>query len=163
MDKQLFLDVLSTLYKMDMNIERVHVEKSLLMHRRIQAMFDKKLPRMIFQLLNTIPGLDFREYLSNFYPHRKPKADLLFLSPFSYRHPVTGENLQHSVTDLEGHALQGILDMFHKIERYREGSSFVEGFRRLKGPNLYTGVVGRSEFGMKYFDVNQDVMKLIVD
>jgi hypothetical protein len=163
MDKKLFLDVLSALYKMNMNIDRVHIEKSLLMHRRIQAMFDKNLPRMILQLLNTIPGLDFREYLSNFYPQHKPKADSLFLAPFSYRHPVTGENLQHSVTDLETHALEGILDMFHSIERNREVSSFVEGFRRLKGPNLYAGVAGRSESEMKYFDANQDLMKLIVD
>ncbi len=162
-DKKIYLDILSALYKLDMNIDRFHIEKSLLMHRTIQAMFDKNLPRIIFKLLNTIPGLDFREYLSNFYPQHKPKADSLFLSPFTYRHPVTGENFQHSVTDLESHALQGILDMFHSIEQYRDGGSFVEGFRRLKGSSLYTGMAGRSGSEMKYFDPNRDLMKLIGD
>ena len=163
MDKNLFIDVLSIFYKMEMNIHRIHIEKALLMHRRIQAMFDKNLPRMIVHLLNTLPGLDLREYLSSFYPQHKPKADSLFLSPFTYRHPVTGENFQHSITDLEAHALQGILDMFHSIERYQEGNSFMEGFRQLRGPNLYAGVAGRSGSEMKYFDANQDLMKLIVN
>lgn len=163
MDKKIYLDVLSALYGMDMNRDRFHIKKALLMHRTIQAMFDKNFPRMIFKLLNSIPGLDFREYLSNFYPQHKPKTASLFLSPFTYRHPVTGENLQYSVTDLESDALKGILNSFRSIEPYRDGNSFVKGFSRLNRFNLYTGAAGLSGADMTYFDVNRDLMKLIGD
>ncbi len=158
MEERRFMSILSHLF----SIEQTRIKKAVKIHSLIQKRFDENIVKILLRLLNAIPGADLEFYLSSFYPLRRPESDSMFRYPFYYRHPVTGEEFRHSVKDLEKKMIQETLKVFGFIESGMEKNAVAEAFFQLKGPNLYTGMVGAGKAEMRYFSVKKDIKKLIL-
>ncbi len=143
--------------------EILTMKRAVRLHVVIQKFFDNNLLKIILQMLNLIPGVELEDFIASFYPRCKPDPKLMFLYPFSYRDPVTGETFQSSARELEEKAVRDILKVFGQIEYHIKNSSFVRGFSELRGPNLYTGAVGTVKSDMHYFSAEKDLMKLICE
>jgi len=161
MEETRFLKVLSVLFSEDQTISVSDIRETLRLHAGIQKLFDNNAIKIILELLDSIPGADLSVYRSSFYPLRKPEPDSIFLRPFSYRHPVTGEKLEHTVKELEKKAVRETLNIFRLIEYHLTDNSLARAFPGLKGPNLSTGLTDIRAADMRWFGTGEDLMKLI--
>ena len=161
MEEERFLNVLLVLYSQERSISISHIKKALRAHANIQRLFDNNAVKVILEVLNRIPGTDMDVYRSSFYPLRKPEPGSIFLHPFSYRHPVTGEKLQQSVKELETKAVRETLKIFRFVESRISDNSLAQTFSELRGPNLHTGMTDAGEPDMHCFSTGKDMMKVI--
>lgn len=161
MEEKRFLDVLSALYSQEPNASISYIKKALRAHANIQRLFDNNVVKVILEVLNRIPGTDMGIYRSSFYPLRKPEPGSIFLHPFSYRHPVTGEKLHQSVKELEEKTIRETLKIFEFIENCISNNSLAEMFSELRGPNLHTGMTDANEPDMHCFNTGKDLTELI--
>ncbi|MCP4351821.1 MAG: zinc dependent phospholipase C family protein [Desulfobacterales bacterium] len=137
------------------------MKKAVRIHAVIQKFFYNNLVKIILKALNSIPSVELEHHIASFYPSCKPDPKLMFVYPFSYKDPVTGESFQSSARELEERAVRNILQIFSQIEYHIKNSSFAKGLSELRGPNLYTGAVGNLESDMYYFSAEKNLMKLI--
>lgn len=162
MEEKAFLEVLANLFSLDRKSGINMIKKALKMNSLIQGLFDKNLPRILLQFLNVLPGMDLSDSISHFYPHPKPVPGTMFLHPFDYRHPVTGQKLKVSVDELAEQTVQRILEVFDVVEKhYGSKKSLSEAFLRLTGPNLYTGLENTRKSDMHIFNTKKEVLELI--
>lgn len=161
MEKEQFLENLFVFFNTGNNIDKQLIKKILKCHTNIQRLFDRNWFRIIFQILNVIPGINLEYYISLLYPHPKPEPGSIFQHQINYRHPVTGEEFQDSLKELEERTIKDILEVFKKIEYHWNKNSLAEVFSHLKGTNLYTGMSGKRQSDMHYFDTEKNLMALI--
>jgi hypothetical protein len=140
---------------------REAIQKAFRAHSFIQNLFDKDSLKIILDLLNRIPVKNADLCMSYFYPYRKPEPVSIFVRPFSYHHPVTGEACCHTVKELEGKAVQDALNIFRIAELQVCNRLSDNIFSCVKGPNLYTGMAGTRKSDMRYFSTRKDMMELI--
>jgi len=162
MEEKAFLEVLANLFSLDRKSGINMIKKALKMNSLIQGLFDKNLPRILLQFLNFFPGMDLNDSISHFYPHPKPIPGTMFLHPFDYRHPVTGQKSKISVDELAEQTVQRILEVFDVVEKhYGSKKPLSEAFLQLTGPNLYTGLENTRKSDMHIFNTEKEVLELI--
>ena len=162
MEEKAFLEVLVNLFSLDRKSGVNMIKKALKMNSLIQGLFDKNLPRILLQFLNLFPGMDLSDSISHFYPHPKPVPGTMFLHPFDYRHPVTGQKSKVSVDGLAEQTVQRILEVFGVVEKhYGSKKPLSEAFLQLTGPNLYTGLENTRKSDMHIFNTEKEVLELI--
>ncbi len=167
MEKNRLLNVLAILYSgIDgfQNLKDIRtIKKALSSHAVIQKLFNNNPLKIILKLLDTIPGADMEFYMSLVYPFHAPGPGSIFRYPFSYRHPVTGEEFQHSIKDLEEKMIRETLHVFGLIEDHLKNHSLAGAFSQLRGPNLCTGMPGTRASDMRYFCTEARMAELIFD
>jgi hypothetical protein len=162
MEENAFREVLTTLFALERKSGMNMIKKAIKMNSFIQGLFDKNFPRILLQFLNFFPGMDLCDSISHFYPHPKPLPGIMFLHPFAYRHPVTGQKLKTSVDELAEQTVQQILEVFGVIEKNcSRKDSLAEVLRGLIGPNLYTGLPDVQKKDMHFFNTQKNIMELI--
>ncbi len=162
MEEALLLDVLTVFFSHGQETaDSLQVKNALVTHAAVQKLFDNNALKIMLGIINRIPGINLDSYTSSFYPVRKPEPDSLFPRPFSYRHPVTGADCRNTIRELEEAAIRNTLNIFGIIGCHIGKDSFSEVFSGLRGPDLYTGMVGYGKSDMRYFGYEKDLMKLI--
>ena len=163
MEETSLLNLLSVFFSGEHGMaDRLKIKNALRTHAAIQKLFDKNALKIMLGTVSRIPGVNLNIYKSLVYPLRKPEPGSMFLRPLSYRHPVTGVEYRSLITEPEEAAIRNTLDVFGIIGHHIGSDSFSEVFSGLRGPDLYTGMVGYGKSDMRYFSEENDLMNLIL-
>jgi hypothetical protein len=116
------------------------LERSLALHCRFQAMYDRMLWKLAVRILGRVCGSPFREQRHLFYPLRGSGVSTIGESgKGGWRHPESGELSSATLDDLAREAVERTLAIFRRIE---ETGSFAAALAGHPGANLLTGLLG---------------------
>jgi hypothetical protein len=136
------------------------IQRSIWRHKAIQAKFFLGFYRKILSALNKIPFFKMDDVVALFYPRDRDAVIPFFRKPFRYRHPVTGDQREESISDLEHRVIKMCQEIFAELESCRKGDSPDLRMDSLNGPSAYTGLPSSKSETMVHFDI-QDVKKLL--
>lgn len=156
-----FFEILTHLFSVRGDHGIRMIKKAVRMNAAIQGLFDKKLPRLLMDGLNLVPGIDVSHFVAHFYPYQRPDPRDLFQNALNFRHPVTGERLLFSVEGFIDLAVQRALSAFDDLSvAYRKNKPLSDILRSMDGPNLYTGLHNRGKSDMIFFDASREIQAL---
>ncbi len=156
--RRTFIEGLSRLFALQ---DPLQAEKALTFHAAFQALFHRRALTQMLRAVNRVFSQRFDWVLSSFYPLERLCPQALFHRPIPCRNPVTGDFSDLFIPALEDKALHGIESAFNLIEEHLHSGKAARGFARLEGPNLYTGLTGRRQADMRYFDSTCNLMDII--
>ncbi len=160
-EKEKLYEILSLLYNVKGNNNINFIRKIFKCHVYLCGLLHNNTARIIFKILNLVPGIHLEEYIALFYPPPWQKKGPVFSGPIVYTHPVTGKEYRYSVKEIEEKVIKDVLEVYKLIEKHWNRDSPVGLFSRIKCPNLCTGIAHRGIKDMKYFNTEKDLMDLI--
>lgn len=130
-------------------LPRQVLEQALLLHCRLQALYDSAPWKLVAHGLSCLPVRLFRQARELFYPFGLPEEDE-FATRNRWRHPVNGTERYESADDLADEAARRTVDLFTRIEAQ---GSLKAALSDPPGENLLTGLYGTKAFAMERLQV----------
>jgi hypothetical protein len=160
LDEMELVKLLSCLFFSRSDYPPQKIKRSLWRHKTMQSVFFSCYPKTILSALNTLPFIGLDDVVALFYPRYRDKIIPFFHKPFRYRHPVTGEMFEQSVSDLEIQVVRVSNRIFSDLESWRSRVSSDLSLNNFQGPSAYTGLPGSKSESMVHFNI-QDVKTLL--
>ncbi len=134
------ITALSLVFDPCATLPQAALEQSLGLHCSLQGMYDSTFWKLVALGLALLPLRFFRKNSHLFYPLRHGERNgSRFKGQSSWRHPVTGEQVNKSLDELLEEAVRSTVAVLRRIER---SGSLAKALSDPPGSNLLTGIHG---------------------
>jgi len=138
--RQVLASAAGLLFDPEGELPREALKRSVQLHCRFQAMYDRTFWKLAVRLLARVCGSPFSEQRHLFYPVRKSRhREIAGSLGNDWRHPETGVQVRSSLDELAGQAVEATLQVFRRIE---EAGTLAAALTARPGANLLTGLHG---------------------
>jgi hypothetical protein len=159
--KREVLKLLNLLFFGNKSYPQREIKRVLSMHSFLQSAFFKRRYISLVKALNLCPFIHLDKTLALFYPSQRNIRIPFFQQPFSYLHPVTGEEIEESIQDIENRVINQCQEIFLILEEWKLSKYSDTRIKTPRGPSAYTGLYSSKYKTMKHFLI-KNVKKLLL-